>query len=249
MRRVYSFFFWIFLGLFTAMLVIVGYPKSKLTKDPHAYKKLSAVWAGGLMRMLGIKLDVEGLEKLDRNEHYVFMGNHISYVDIFVMLNLFKDRPFLFMAKKELFSIPFFGYAIRHIGMIPIEREDKKDGIKSLLTAAKKISEGYSVLLFPEGTRSEDGQLGNFKRGAFLLANRTGNRIAPFILRGTNEAMPKKGWLVKPFVNVHLKFMDPINPEGMKDKELMQTVREAMLEELGQSDSTRTGEQSGEQGA
>ncbi len=203
---------------------------------------MSRIWAWMLLLYLGVRIETEGLEKLDKNTHYVFMGNHLSYADIFVLLHVLSERQFLFMAKKELFKIPLFGFAIKKIGMIPIEREDRKDGLKSLLSAAKKISEGYSVLLFPEGTRSSNGKLGSFKRGAFVLAGRTGNKIAPFIIRGTSNAVPKHGFRVYPFKTVHLKFLQPMDSGGMKDKELLEHVRGVMLDELGQKDNTGSGE-------
>jgi len=237
---VYSVLFWIYLALLTAVLVIIGIPSIFFSK--HPYKLMSRIWAKMLLLFLGISVSTEGLEKLDKNSHYVFMGNHLSYADIFVLLHVLSERQFLFMAKKELFKIPFFGFALKKIGMIPIERGDHKDGLKSLLNAAKKISEGFSVLLFPEGTRSSDGRLGSFKRGAFVLAGRTGNRIAPFIIRGTSDAVPKHGFRVYPFKKVHLKFLEPMNPGGMKDKELLEHVRGVMLNELGQKDNLSTGE-------
>lgn len=236
----YSVIFWIFLGLFTALLVIIGFPSVFLSKNP--YKFITGFWASCFLFYLGIKINIEGEEKLDPDTHYVFMGNHLSYVDIFVLLKVMHNRHFLFMAKKELFKVPFFGFALKKIGMIPIEREDKKDGLKSLLSAAKKISEGYSVLLFPEGTRSSDGTLGEFKRGAFVLASRTGNNIAPFIISGTSDAVPKHGFKVFPFKTVNLKFLDPIVTKGMKDKELLVHVRGIMLNELGQTDNIVAGD-------
>ncbi|QAR33262.1 1-acyl-sn-glycerol-3-phosphate acyltransferase [Geovibrio thiophilus] len=237
---IYSFFFWIYLALVTAVLVILGIPSVFFSKQP--YKLMSRIWAKMLLLYLGIRVKTEGLEKLDKNTYYVFMGNHLSYADIFVLLHVFSDRLFLFMAKKELFKIPFFGFALKKIGMIPIEREDRKDGLKSLLSAAKKISEGYSVLLFPEGTRSSDGKLGSFKRGAFVLAGRTGNKIAPFIISGTSSAVPKHSFRVYPFKKVHLKFLEPMDSGGMKDRELLEHVRGVMLNELGQKDNFSSGE-------
>lgn len=236
----YSLIFWIYLALLTTVLVILGIPSVFFAKQP--YKLMSRIWAQMLLLYLGIRVKTEGLENLDKNTHYVFMGNHLSYADIFVLLNIFSDRLFLFMAKKELFKIPFFGFALKKIGMIPIERGDNKDGLKSLLSAAKKISEGYSVLLFPEGTRSSDGRLGDFKRGAFVLAGRTGNKIAPFIIKGTSDAVPKHGFRVFPFKTVHIKFLKPMDSGSMKDKELMEHVRGVMLNELGQKDHTGSGE-------
>lgn len=236
----YSLIFWIYLALLTTVLVILGIPSVFFAKQP--YKLMSRIWAQMLLLYLGIRVKKEGLENLDKNTHYVFMGNHLSYADIFVLLNIFSDRLFLFMAKKELFKIPFFGFALKKIGMIPIERGDHKDGLKSLLSAAKKISEGYSVLLFPEGTRSSDGRLGDFKRGAFVLAGRTGNKIAPFIIKGTSDAVPKHGFRVFPFKTVHIKFLKPMDSGSMKDKELMEHVRGVMLNELGQKDHTGSGE-------
>lgn len=240
MIAIYSIIFWIFLALVTVFFVVFWSPSVLFAKQP--YKSASVLWTRIILFFLGVKLKVEGAEKLDPNTNYVFMGNHISYADIFSLLWVLRDRNFMFMAKKELFKIPVFGFALKKIGMIPIEREDKKDGLKSLLQAAKRISEGYSVLLFPEGTRSADGTLGEFKRGAFLLAGRTGNKIAPFIISGSDKIMPKTTMKVYPFGTITVRFLDPIDTQGRKDKDVLDEVRGKMLNELGQTDNTVSGD-------
>jgi len=228
MRAVYSLIVWIVLALQTVVLVLIGLVPLLFGKN--IYMDLARIWAKINLTMLAVSYKVEGLENLDKSKNYVFMGNHQSYVDIFLLLAVI-DKHFLFMAKEELFKIPAFGFAIKTLGLIPINRGESRDALKSLFAAAKKIQEGYSVLLFPEGTRSKDGEMLPFKRGAFTLAVRTGHNIAPFILEGTGKALPKNSFFARPFQKVKIRFLEPVCPEGMKDRELLTTIRERMESE------------------
>jgi len=239
MRIIWSLFVWPLLAFQTVFLVTVG--ALPLIFGKNVYLELARVWAKVNMLIFAVRYDIEGMEHLDPEKNYVFMGNHQSYVDIFLLLNII-DKRFLFMAKEELFKIPFFGFAIKSIGLIPINRGESRDALKSLFAAAKKIQEGYSVLLFPEGTRSDGEEMLPFKRGAFTLAVRTGHQIAPFVLEGTGRALAKKSFLVNPFQKVKVRFLEPMSPEGMKDRELLKVIREKMEVEQKDLRSTWSGE-------
>lgn len=238
MKQIYSLFVWVLLALQTVFFVVLGFPFLLFSKNTYMF--LARFWARINLALCLVRYEVEGLEKLDMNKNYVFMGNHQSYVDIFLLLAVL-DKNFLFMAKEELFKIPFFGFAIKSIGLIPINRGESRDALKSLFEAAKKIQEGYSVLLFPEGTRSNASEMLPFKRGAFTLAVRTGHEIAPFILEGTGDALPAKSFTVNPFKKVKVRFMEPMSPEGMKDRELLQIIRERMESEQRELRDSRAG--------
>jgi len=229
MNILYSIIIWPVFIFITVFLVVVG--ALFLPFGKNYYFELARIWAKINMILFAVRYEVEGMEKLDiKNKNYVFMGNHQSYVDIFLMLSLI-DRKFLFMAKEELFRIPVFGFAIKSLGLIPINRGESRDALKSLFEAARKIQQGYSVLLFPEGTRSDDGVMLPFKRGAFTLAVRTGQEIAPFLLEGTGESLKKKSFIIRPFKKVKVRFLEPVNPEGLKDREMMTLIRERMENE------------------
>lgn len=240
----YSIIVWFLLAFYTVVLVIVG--ACFLAFGKNIFMPLAKLWARLNMLTFCIRSEAEGLENIDKNKNYVFMGNHQSYADIFFLLSII-DKNFVFMAKEELFRIPFFGFGIRAIGLVPINRGESRDALKSLFEAAKRIQEGKSVLLFPEGTRSSDGNMLPFKRGAFTLAVRTGHEIAPFILEGTGRVLKKSSFLVNPFQKVKVRFIEPVSPVGMKDRELLEVIRKRMEIEQEELRGTGTGEQSGAQ--
>ncbi|ADD68209.1 1-acyl-sn-glycerol-3-phosphate acyltransferase [Denitrovibrio acetiphilus DSM 12809] len=228
MKIIYSAFVWIALAFHTVILVLIGMPF--LLVGINIYLSLARLWAKINIFLFGVRAKVEGVENLSPDRNYVFMGNHQSYVDIFVLLSVI-DKRFTFMAKEELFKIPVFGFGIRAIGLVPINRGESRDALKSLFAAAKKIQEGYSIVLFPEGTRSDDGNMLPFKRGAFTLAVRTGHEIAPFVIEGSGETLPKSSFKINPFQKVTIRFLEPVSPEGMKDRELLELIRKRMESE------------------
>ncbi|PLX69808.1 MAG: 1-acyl-sn-glycerol-3-phosphate acyltransferase [Denitrovibrio sp.] len=225
MKIIYSIFVWPALALCTLFLVTIG--AVFLIFGKNIFFTLAKVWAKANTLIFSVRYDIEGMEKIDPSKNYVFMGNHQSYVDIFLLLAI-VNKDFLFMAKEELFKIPVFGFGIKALGIIPINRGESRDALKSLFEAAKKIQEGYSVMLFPEGTRSPDGDMLPFKRGAFVLAVRTGLEIAPFVLEGTRNSLSKGSFLANPFQKVKVRFMDPVSPDGLKDRDLLALIRERM---------------------
>lgn len=152
---------------------------------------LARLWCQGLLKILGIKIIVKGGELPPKGRNYVFMCNHQSQLDIPVLETLLKDYEIRFLAKKSLFDIPFFGWGIKALGYIPVEREDPKEGLKSLLACIEKLKEGISLVIFPEGTRSKEGELLPFKRAGFLIPIKAGVDLCPVVLWGTLKILPK----------------------------------------------------------
>lgn len=136
------------------------------------------MWAPGILWICGIRLKVSGGNQLSETSSYVFVANHQSYLDIPV---LFRAIPvnLYFVAKKELKKIPFLGWYMMATGMIFIDRTNRSKSIESLKKAARLISKGKSVIMFPEGTRSKDGFLADFKKGPFMLASQADVDIIP----------------------------------------------------------------------
>ena len=143
------------------------------------------------------RVDVIGRENVLMEKPQIFMANHQSDFDILIVLAHIPGQ-FRWIAKKELFKIPIFGKAMRNAGYIEIDRQNHEKALKSLDEAAQKIREGKSVVTFPEGTRSKDGNIRPFKQGMFHLAIRSGVPIVPISIIGANEIMPKRTLKVKP---------------------------------------------------
>ncbi len=155
-------------------------------------------WAMKLGKaVLGINLEVSGLETIDKKSSYVFMANHLSFLDG-PLLYMLIPQPVRVILKKEVFRIPIVGLGMSHVDFIPVDRKRITGGKRSIEKASRLMRErGFSFLIFPEGTRSRDGNLQPFKRGGFFLALASQAPILPISIKGSFELMPKGSFFVK----------------------------------------------------
>lgn len=208
----------------TLFVIATGVPLSFLSPNYlHSYARL---WARVGLLLAGVRLSVSGQEHLPRDRAVIFMPNHQSNVDI---LALFAGLPvqFRWLAKQELFRIPLFGLAMRRTGYIPVDRSDRRAAIASMALAAERIAGGASVILFPEGTRSPDGNLLPFKKGGFMLALQAQVPIVPVALQGSRQVLAKNSWRLRPG-RVSVQIFPAVETAGLKtaDREcLMEAVR------------------------
>ena len=158
---------------------------------------LAHLWARIMLMLTSVKVEVQGRENVIPGRPQIFMANHQSGFDIFIML-AYVPNYFCWIAKKELFRVPFFGLALRRTGSIAIDRKNYAKAVQSIDEAARKIRDGRSVMTFPEGTRSRDGRIQTFKKGVFHLALKSGVPIVPITIIGSREIMPKKSLRVTP---------------------------------------------------
>ena len=190
-------------------------------------------WARSILWVCGIRVTAVGRENIEPEIPRIYMTNHQSYFDIFALLARLPVQ-FKFILKQELMGIPFLGVAMRRAGYIGIVREEPRQAVKSMRAAAEKIRNGASVLIFPEGTRSKDGLLQDFKRGGFNLALRSGCDIVPVTIRNSYKIVPKGSLKInRGSFDVH--FGTPIPVKGYSKKNisgLMDLVRAAMLSRM-----------------
>ena len=204
-----------------------------LRRSADSVQDLAAWWARTIASASGVSVTVEGRELIETGKPYIFAANHQSQFDIFALQG-FLGADFRWLAKKELFRVPVWGPAMRRAGYIPIDRSHGRQAIRSLDEAARKIAAGTSVIIFPEGTRSIDGCLQDFKAGAMVLAIKSGVDIVPVAISGTHAILPKGKLLVNPG-KVMIRMGKPIEMKsyGSKDKhDLAKRVQEAVAEML-----------------
>jgi 1-acyl-sn-glycerol-3-phosphate acyltransferase len=184
-------------------------------------------------RILGIKVEVSGLDRIDPRTALIFMPNHISFLDG-PMLEMLIPGAARVVLKKSILRIPVVGLAMRFVGFVPVDRKGVKGGKRSIARAVRMVREkGYSFLIFPEGTRSRDGKLQRFRRGGFFMALESGAPIVPVTIRGTFELMPK-GQKFARKGSVSVAIHDPIPVTGYTIATmtgLMEKVREAILKD------------------
>jgi len=193
MRRLLSYLNLVFTTLF---LAIVAIAVSLFDPKGELVHRIARLWASVLLKVSGVAVRLEGIENL-AHPPYLLMANHQSALDISVLLAA-MPLSFKFVAKRELFLIPFFGWAIKRAGYISIDRENPREALKAIEEAVRKISDGTTVLIFPEGTRSKDGTLLPFMKGAFSLASRAEVPILPLGIRGSYTLYPSGSILSVP---------------------------------------------------
>jgi len=203
-------------------LAFITYPFDRKGRVVHRYARL---WGKAALVANHVKVRTEGLEQLNEKGPYIFMSNHQGSYDIFALLG---HLPFQFkwLAKKELFSIPFFGWAMAAAGYISIDREGTRETVKALNEAAERIRDGMSVVVFPEGSRSPDGSIQPFKKGGFTLAIKSGVPVVPIAITGSRDIMPKDK-LSAASGEIRIRIGNPIETKNysLKDrKSLMEIV-------------------------
>jgi 1-acyl-sn-glycerol-3-phosphate acyltransferase len=215
----------------TAVLATVAIFSFIADRTGDAVLRLARIWSRAILGAAGVQLTVKTHTSLDPKTPYVFMANHASASDIF---SLFVAIPFpvRMIAKKQLGRIPFFGWAMHAGRFIFIDRQNPIAARRSIDEAARRIQSGQSVLLFPEGTRTRDGNMGPFKKGGFHLAIASGASIVPCGIRGSRAVWPRGSALIHSGA-IHVEVGEPISTEGLTDDDrdaLLERVRALILE-------------------
>ena len=201
--------------------------------------QISRIWSRMLLMVSGVKMRIEGLEKIDPRTTYVFVANHRSFMDIPVLL-AHLPLQFRFLAKKGLFLIPFLGTHLRRAGHLPVVKDNPRASLKSMGDAVRLLrQQGMSVMLFPEGGRSRDGMLQDFIEGAAYIAVKSGAPVIPIAMTGTREVLPMGSLQIMSGM-VELRIGDPIPTANLtlKDKAtLTQIMHDRVADLLSQSAS------------
>jgi 1-acyl-sn-glycerol-3-phosphate acyltransferase len=194
------------------------------------YERAPRWWAWWLLRAAGVKVVLHGDDGLVTGAPRVYIANHVSWFDIPAMIEVLPHYGFV--AKRELEKVPLFGPAARAVGVIYIDRENRKAAFGAYEDAARKIREGNPVLVYPEGTRGGEYTLRPFKKGPFVLAIGSGAPIVPVVIHGTIEVNPRDEFRASPGT-VHVHLLEPIPTDGLSyddRNDLADRVRDRMAE-------------------
>ncbi len=197
-------------------------------RDKKLADPVARAWGKGIVAAAGVKPVVEGLEKLPTRTA-IYVGNHQSNFDVPLIFSE-VPRHLRFVAKAELFRIPVLGAAMKAIGNIKVDRSGGEKDRETMAKAIDEVRERVNILFFAEGTRSEDGVLRPFKKGAFILAIQSGVPILPFAIAGTRHILPKKGRWIHAGQRAALVFGDPISTAGMKAEDRESLMRQTHAE-------------------
>jgi 1-acyl-sn-glycerol-3-phosphate acyltransferase len=219
-----------FLGVVggNAILATVIFVVALVDRSGVVWWPLARLWGLVMMRSVGTRLRIEHPERLAGLRCAVLMANHESMLDVPALIHA-SASPVRFVSKHTLFRVPVFGQAMWATGMIPVDRSDRRRAIASLARAASEIRNGKVVLVFPEGTRSKDGELGGFKKGGFMLALDAQVPIIPIGISGTFPVLPKGLGLVNPGP-IAMVVGEPIPTAGLDI-----TSRTALMEKVSQA--------------
>lgn len=229
-KMVRTIFVWTCIVLATLLLGVITLIAYLFDRKGRIGHHCARLWGRIALLANGVRVKVEGLENIKGKGPFIFMSNHQGSYDIFALLG---HLPFQFkwLVKKELFSIPFFGWAMGAAGYISIDRQGTREAtVESMNRAAQRIRDGMSVVIFPEGSRSPDGAIQPFKKGGFILAIKSKVPIIPISLAGSREIMAKDR-LTHSSGEIRIRVGDPIETEtcSIKDREvLMKMVRETI---------------------
>ena len=219
-------FILIWVVLTTSFFGVISVIISFFTRTGNPVHITARIWAQSILMVSRVHVSVQGLSNIEPDKSYIYMANHQSNFDIPVLLG-YLPVQFRWLAKAELFKIPVFGRAMLGAGYVKIDRFDQESAFESIKEAARKMKDGVSVMIFPEGTRSIDGRIKSFKKGGFVMAVDSGVPIVPVIIRGTWPIMAKSSLRIN-HGEVEMEIAKPIDTTGYSKEtkaELMDKVR------------------------
>lgn len=214
------------MGLLTLACSVAAFASGVATRSESVPSRVMAWWGRSLIRMAGCRVRVEGAEALPE-AGAVLVSNHQSYLDIPLLLSALGGKV-KFVAKRELGAIPLFGPAMVRAGNLLVDRDDPREAVVAVREAVERIGRGERIVVFPEGTRSADGSIGEFRPGAFFIARKSGARVFPVLIDGGARAMPRGALLVRP-ADMTVRVLPPVEPTAGSREEIAEETRRRIV--------------------
>jgi len=206
---------------------------SLFDRDGRIQHSVAQTWAKMILRILGVRVHVAGMERIDFQRPAVYAANHLSALDIPVLYAILPMQ-FRILAKKELFAYPFLGWHLSRSGQIAVDQQDARASLRSLNRASESLRAGMPLVVFPEGGRSPNGELQEFMGGAFYAALKAQVPVMPIVITGVREMLPMNSFHAIPG-EAEVVFCHAVSSEGMVPRDmdrLSAMVRRAMEEVL-----------------
>ena len=240
MTYLVSFLFWSYMLLSSALLwvvaVILFLATFAFDRRRRLLHLLTSLWAYHYVFALPLwRARFEGKSRIDPEQTYIYCVNHQSLGDILIMFGLF--RHFKWVSKRQIFGVPFIGWNMRMNDYVSLVRGDKASIAVMMDQCRRHLKMGSSIMMFPESTRSTNGEINQFKFGAFTLAKELNLPIAPIVIEGTRDALPKKGLLIeqRSTIPIHVRVLEPIPADAAASVEsLRDLVRGQMVKGLAE---------------
>jgi 1-acyl-sn-glycerol-3-phosphate acyltransferase len=230
MRAVRSVGVWLGVGLSTVLFGVPAIFASFVPPRGDWFLLFARGWARTILKFSGVRVTVRHAERLSRQGPFIVVANHESYADVLVLLATLPMQV-RFLAKRGVFRVPVLGWSIRAAGFVPVDRGDRSRGYATVETSLKRLGKGRSLVVFPEETRTRTGELSQFKKGAALLALKTGFPILPLGIAGTRRVLPRGTWTASPG-SVVVCVGEPIaaEPAAGTRRELTARIRDSVGE-------------------
>lgn len=227
-------YFWISLILLIPSRIKVKRLENmgKIEEKDKLVDKTVKHWADSLLKLSGCEVEVIGEEHIPKDRNVLFVSNHQGNFDIPILIK-HLEKPKGFIAKKEMERFPMVSNWMKKMPCVFMDRDNPRESIKAIKEGTELLKSGYSLVIFPEGTRSSDGNLGEFKAGGLRLATKSKVDIVPVTIDGTKDIMKKDGWIIRP-AKVKIIVSPVINMSDYEGdtKELSEKIHNIISENL-----------------
>lgn len=238
--------FWVFITLSSAALfpvaVLIWLPSLVLDRKRRLLHLFTCFWASIYTWTNPVwPVKIHHRERILTGGPSVMVANHLSLLDILVLFRLFTH--FKWVSKVENFRVPLIGWNMSLNAYVPLKRGDRESVIRMMRQCERTLAQGNPIMMFPEGTRSTTGRMRPFKTGAFELALASRVPLQPLVIKGSGDALPKRGFVLQGRHAISVTVLDPIMPEdfeGMTAEDLSDHVRAILADELGEKKLTET---------